>query len=156
MATHSTTPLIAIACAMSVACRVVPTAPTSISTDDAVLVSSIPTEALTAVTHGTGPSMDELVERGWECHPSRYLLEATACSAPSEGFPVAATPPPPDRRAAFTLLLFVDGRFAGTLLLIRSDLYQGQRCSSTGEPYAFNQSVGYYECFRPAGRRAAS
>jgi hypothetical protein len=77
------------------------------------------------------------------------------CSAPNEGFPIVAAPPPSDGRASFTLKLFVSGTFAGTLLLIRADLYQGQRCSSTGESYAFNRSLGYYECFHPAGPRQA-
>ena len=44
------------------------------------------------------------------------------------------------------LLVFDNGVFVGTSLLIRSDLYSGQPCRSTGGPYTFIGRIGYYEC----------
>jgi hypothetical protein len=60
-------------------------------------------------------------------------------------------PPPDDRPATYTLLVFDNGVFAGTDLLIRSDLYNNQPCRSTGGPYRFNPRIGYYECVHPSG-----
>jgi hypothetical protein len=61
-------------------------------------------------------------------------------------FDVVPAPPPEDRPATLTLLVFEDGVFGGTNLLIRSDLYQGQECRSTGAPYRYIARIGYYEC----------
>jgi hypothetical protein len=57
-----------------------------------------------------------------------------------------ARPPSPDRPASITLLVFDNGVFLGTNLLIRSDPYHGQPCKSTGNPYRFIARIGYYEC----------
>jgi hypothetical protein len=51
------------------------------------------------------------------------------------------------------VLVFQDtGAFIGTQIGIRADLYQGQICGATGEPYIFRPPIGYYECLHPAGR----
>jgi hypothetical protein len=55
-------------------------------------------------------------------------------------------PPPADRPPTFTLLVFDNGVFIATDLLIRSDLYNGQECRATGAPYRFIARIGYYEC----------
>jgi hypothetical protein len=49
------------------------------------------------------------------------------------------------------LLVFDNGVFSGTDLLIRSDLYNGQECRATGAPYRFIARIGYNECLHPAG-----
>ena len=90
------------------------------------------------------PSM--LLERGWTCRqppiPNRVI-----CSRPNQGFPVAGNPPPADRPATFTFLAFDGaGAFIGTQLMIRSDLYQGQRCGPSEEPFILRAPIGYYEC----------
>jgi hypothetical protein len=37
----------------------------------------------------------------------------------------------------------------GHSLMIRTDLYAGQPCGSTGTVYTLLPHLGYYECFNP-------
>lgn len=39
--------------------------------------------------------------------------------------------------------------FLGFGRMIRTDLYRGQICSSTGAAYTYLPHIGYYECFNP-------
>jgi hypothetical protein len=94
----------------------------------------------------------QLTERGWTCRvppvPNRIV-----CSRPNQGFPTLGTPPPADRPASFTFMAFDgNGTFIGTEILLRTDIYHGQMCESTGEPYAFRPPIGYYECVHTTGR----
>jgi hypothetical protein len=90
----------------------------------------------------------DLEARGWDCRPVPFNPIRVVCSPPNQLHPVLlpGPPPPEDRPASITLLDFENGVFAGTLVLIRSDLYRGQRCSSTGDVYTFIARTGYYEC----------
>jgi hypothetical protein len=93
-----------------------------------------------------------LTDRGWTCFtppvPNRIV-----CSRPNQGFPTVGNPPPGDRPATFTFFVFDGaGRFVGPEFLIRTDLYHGQVCESTGQPYVFVPVIGYYECVHAAGR----
>lgn len=93
----------------------------------------------------------ELEQRGWTCF-APPVPDRVVCSRPSQGFPTVADPPPADRPATFTFLVFnLAGQFVGTEVLIRTDLYQGQSCESTGEPYIFVPVIGYYECIHTVG-----
>jgi len=75
------------------------------------------------------------------------------CSHPNQGLPPFADPPPADRPASFSFLIFDGtGSFVGTEVLLRTDLYKGQVCESTGQPYDFVEVIGYYECVHTAGR----
>ena len=93
----------------------------------------------------------DLTNRGWGCFepiPNRIV-----CSHPNQGFPTVGTPPPDDRPASFTFLVFDEtSRFVGTELLLRTDRYNGQLCESTGQPYDFVDVIGYYECIHTTGR----
>jgi hypothetical protein len=94
----------------------------------------------------------ELSERGWTCFtppvPNRIV-----CSRPNQGFPTVGNPPPDDRPATFTFFVFDGaGGLVGPEFLIRTDLYHGQICESTGQPYVFVPVIGYYECVHAAGR----
>ena len=94
----------------------------------------------------------DLTSRGWTCFappvPNRIV-----CSRPNQGFPIVGDPPAADRPATFTFLVFNGtGGFVGTELLLRTDIYNGQLCESTGEPYVFVPVIGYYECVHTAGR----
>jgi hypothetical protein len=98
------------------------------------------------------PSPSELQGRGWTCFtppvPNRIV-----CSHPNQGFPVVGNPPPEDRPASYQLWVFDGaGVFHGTELLIRTDLYKGQVCESTGAPYVLVPIIGYYECVHTPGR----
>jgi hypothetical protein len=90
----------------------------------------------------------ELEQRGWTCFQPR--ADRIACSRPNQGRPTI--PPPDDRPASFTFLAFdANGRFVGTVTLLRTDLYNGQICGSSGEPWVFLPVIGYYECLHTAG-----
>jgi hypothetical protein len=90
----------------------------------------------------------DLEARGWDCRPVPFNPTRVTCSRPNQLHPVLlpGPPPPEDRPASITLLDFENGVFVGTLVLIRSDLYRGQPCSSTGDVYTFIARIGYYEC----------
>ena len=77
----------------------------------------------------------------------------TTCSHPNQTHPVSLSgpPPPADRPASITLLVFDNGVFAGTSLLIRSDLYHGQHMQVDGWPLHFIGRIGYYECLHKYG-----
>jgi len=94
----------------------------------------------------------DLVARGWTCvtppTPNRIV-----CSHPHQGFPVFGNPPPEDRPASYSLWMFDGaGNFIGPYTLLRSDLYQGQPCDGTGQPWIHRAPVGYYECVHRIGR----
>jgi hypothetical protein len=104
-----------------------------------------------AMPQAANLSPDDLTTRGWSCFtppvPNRIV-----CSRPNQGFPTVGDPPPAERPASFTFVLF-DGQenYVGTETLIRTDLYQGQVCGPTGEPWVFVPVIGYYECVHRAG-----
>ena len=93
-------------------------------------------------------SIEDLESRGWDCRPAPFAPTRTTCSRPNQLHPVLlpGPPPPPDRPASITLVVFDSGAFIGQSLLIRSDLYQGQLCGSTDAAYTFIGRIGYYEC----------
>jgi hypothetical protein len=95
-----------------------------------------------------GLSLEDLEARGWDCRPAPFNPIRVTCSHPNQLHPVGlpGPPPPPDRPASIALLVFENGAFLGTSLLIRSDLYHGQQCRSTSGLYTFIARIGYYEC----------
>ena len=109
-----------------------------------------PNVALAAQSQAQHLNPAELTSRGWTCFepiPNRIV-----CSHPNQGLPPFADPPPPDRPASFSFLIFDDtGRFVGTEILLRTELYKGEICESTHRPYDFVAVIGYYECVHTAG-----
>jgi hypothetical protein len=112
---------------------------------------SQPNLAVTAQASAEHLTPTELTGRGWTCFepiPNRIV-----CSHPNQGLPPFADPPPADRPASFSFLIFDGtGGFVGTEVLLRTDLYKGQICESTDRPYDFVAVIGYYECVHTAGR----
>jgi hypothetical protein len=100
-----------------------------------------------------GLSLEQLQASGWDCRPAPFNPTRTTCSHPNQPHPLSipGPPPPPDRPASIPLRVFDNGVFAGTSLLIRSDLYEGQTCRATGLPYTFIARIGYYECLHRQG-----
>jgi hypothetical protein len=95
-----------------------------------------------------GPSPAQLAEQGWTCvHPTPVPAIGTACFNPGEGRP--PIPPVEGGRPSYTGWLWTPaGEFMGHSHLIRADLYAGQPCAGTGEPYVLNPRLLYYECIR--------
>ena len=129
-----------LAAAIVSGCADSPTSPTSPQT---------PNPTNTAANAHPNPT--ELETHGWTCFqppvPNRIV-----CGRPNQGRPTIGNPPPEDRPATFTFLVFDgSGLFVGTELLIRTDLYNGQLCESTNQPYIFRALIGYYECVRTIG-----
>ena len=116
-----------------------------------VALGEIPSAAAAiAATPGVTPA--DLVARGWTCitppTPNRIV-----CSHPKQGVPVFGNPPPEDRPASYSLWMFDGaGNFIGPYTLLRSDLYQGQPCDGSGEPWIHRPPVGYYECVHRIGQ----
>jgi hypothetical protein len=99
---------------------------------------------------GAGVSLEDVEAHGWNCRPAPTIPNLVTCTPPNQEHPVTLPGPVPDRPATFTLLVFDNGIFVGTDLLIRSDLYHGQPCRSTDGPYRPITRIGYYECLHPA------
>ncbi len=116
-------------------------------------VAPLDEAANAAATIAANPNVTpaHLVARGWTCvtppTPNRIV-----CSHPNQGFPVPGNPPPEDRRASYSLWMFDGaGLFIGPYTLLRSDLYQGQPCDGTGQPWVPRPPVGYFECVHTIG-----
>ena len=135
---------------LAVGCSATPTEPTPASAPAAL--PAVPGLGGGTEVRSTGVTPADLTARGWECrvpppYPDRLVCRAANQSFPSPALPVDERPP------NFTLLVFQDtGAFIGTLIGLRADLYQGQICGPTGDPYIFRPPIGYYECLHPAGR----
>ena len=135
------------AAVLAVGCSATPTEPTPASAPAGAPGLGGGTEV-----RSTGVTPADLIARGWECrvpppYPDRLVCRAPNQSVPSPAVPVDERPP------TFNLLVFQDtGAFIGTLIGLRADLYRGQTCGPTGEPYIFRPPIGYYECLHPAGR----
>jgi hypothetical protein len=91
----------------------------------------------------------ELMERGWSCRVTP--VGSTACSPPGRGLPVFGAPE--DRPPSYHVHVFntATSEYLGFGRMIRTDLYQGQTCPSTGTAYTHLPLIGYYECFNPTG-----
>jgi hypothetical protein len=105
--------------------------------------------AVVGATASFGLTPAQLIERGWSC---RVTPEGTtACSPPGRGLPVFGAPA--DRPPSYLVHVFdtTTSEYLGFTRMIRSDLYEGQSCTSTGAAYEYLPHIGYYACFNPAG-----
>jgi hypothetical protein len=131
--------------ALSVACSQ-PAAPSPVTPP---VDASTATSVLMANSNLTPAA---LMARGWTCitppTPNRIV-----CSHPHQGFPVFGNPPPENRPASYSLWMFDGaGNFIGPYTLLRTDLYRGQLCDGTGDPWILRAPIGYYECVHTIGR----
>jgi len=98
------------------------------------------------------------MDRGWTCR-NPPVPGRVSCSSPNQGFPTV--PPPADRPASYTLKVWQGAgcslsnlaacSYAGNLILLRPDVYNGQTCESTGDPFIWLPVIGYYECLHTTG-----
>ena len=137
----------AVAASLAAACSGAPTGPTM-----AVPVGTALTTAVTG-SHGTSQSWQDFQARGWNCRTPNNG-PATVCSPPNQPLPAVAIPPaqpPADRPDALLLKRWRNGVFEANVLLIRPEIYNGQPCESTGQPYSFIGVLGYFECAHTVG-----
>ncbi len=92
-----------------------------------------------------GVTLDGLRDAGWVCAP-RGGGAFIVCGAPGLGIPPIPGQGEEGRPAYYLVTFFPDGTLRGGTHFIRADLYQGQTCSATGQPYILLGIVGYYEC----------
>ena len=122
------------------ACSSPPTAP-----------SDAGAQAVTNLTTGQlelrGTTLESLRDANWDCQP-RGALGTISCAPPGIGLP----PIPPlgeNGRPVYHLAVFrPDGTPFGTAHFVRADLYHGQTCVFTGQPFVLRAIIGYYECLR--------
>jgi len=137
----------AMAAGLAAACGAPPTGPTS--------AAPVPIALATEVTgaHGTDQTWQDFQARGWNCRtPNNGPV--TVCSPPHQPLPTIAIPPaqpPADRPEALLLKRWRNGVFEANVLLIRPEIYNGQSCESTGQPYSFIGILGYLECAHSVG-----
>jgi len=118
----------------------------------ALLTTAAGTIALAALlvvpAHAGGPTPATLTAAGWECFqtPPFVVPPRIVCANPGLGRPLPGNPDPPP---AYTLPMFdLDGTYIGKVHFVREDLYGGQPCGPSGDPYVFRAAIGYYECLR--------
>jgi len=108
----------------------------------AVLVSA------TTPAQAEGVTPETLAAAGWDCFrtPPFIVPPRIVCANPGLGRPF---PGNPDPAPAYTLPTFdLGGNYLGRVHLVRADLYHGQPCGPSGDPYVFRAPIGYYECLR--------
>ena len=128
-------------CTLVAACSQTPTRPSAATAATAAASSA----------QGTSQSWEDFERHGWNCRTPRP--EVVVCSPPGQPLPVPAFPPavpPPDRPKTVVLKRWVNGVFDANVLLIRPEIYNGQPCGPTGEPYTYVGVLGYFECAHSA------
>lgn len=130
------------------ACSQSPVGPSQPRTATPAIAESVRASESISTTQAAALTPEDLVARGWDCRPAPGVPTRLTCSPPNQTHPILipGPPPPQDRPPTLSLLVFENGVFVGTTLLIRSDLYKGQQCKSTDAPYRLIARIGYYEC----------
>jgi hypothetical protein len=128
------------------------TGPTAASAANPVTLGALGASPAQIAAEAAGLSPQDLAAHGWDCRPTP-IPNRVSCGPPNQTHPLSLPGPPPagDGQPTFTLLVFDNGVFIGSDLLIRSDLYRDQQCNATGAPYRFISRIGYYECLHPVG-----
>jgi hypothetical protein len=131
------------ACVFAAACSQAPSSPTMPS----VASATAPTAATAS------QSWQDFEARGWTCRtPNNGPV--TVCSPPNQPLPTVAIPPaqpPADRPETLLLKRWRNGVYEANVLLIRPEIYNGQPCGSTGQPYTYISVLGYFECAHIVG-----
>jgi hypothetical protein len=95
-----------------------------------------------------GVTPETLAAAGWDCFqtPPNIVPPRIVCANPGLGRPFPGNPDPPP---AYTLPTFdLGGTYLGKVHLVRADLYNGQPCGPSGDPYTLRSAIGYDECLR--------
>jgi hypothetical protein len=138
------------ACALVTACSQTPTSPTT-PTATPTGMAMVATTAVSSA-QGTSQGWQDFEARGWNCRTP--VPAVTVCSPPGQPLPVVAIPPaqpPADRPETVMLKRWRNDVFEADVLLIRPEIYNGQPCESTGQPYIYVGVLGYFECAHIVG-----
>ena len=139
------------ACALGAACSQLPTSPSSAAGRPAT--SALVETGAAFSAQNNGQSWQDFQARGWNCRtPNNGPV--TVCSPPNNPLPAIAIPPaqpPDDRPQTVTLKRWRNGVFEANVLLMRPEIYNGQRCESTGQPFSYIVVLGYFECAHTVG-----
>jgi hypothetical protein len=142
----------ASACALGAACSQLPTGPSTAAAHP-ITIASVETGAAVSALNN-GQSWQDFQARGWNCRtPNNGPV--TVCSPPNQPLPAIAIPPaqlPDDRPQTVTLKRWRNGLFEANVLLTRPEIYNGQTCESTGQPFSYIVVLGYFECAHIVGR----
>lgn len=129
------------------ACSTEPTAPGPISSVSShVAAQRQDARPFSGAANGA-PTVEQLMKAGWDCGtppvPGLFV-----CGTPGLGRP--PFPPQPNGRPHYEIVVFTaSGVYVGRSHFLRADLYHGQPCAGSGQPYDL-RPIGYYECFIPA------
>jgi hypothetical protein len=93
-----------------------------------------------------GTTLDHLLRANWDCQ--QRVPGRIACAPPGIGLPPIPSLGENGRPVHNVAVFALDGTPIGSAHFIRADLYHGQICVFTGQPFVFRQLIGYYECFR--------
>lgn len=95
-----------------------------------------------------GTTLDHLGSANWDCQQRGPT--AITCAPPGAGLP----PIPSlgaEGHAQYHLAVFgLNGTPVGSAHFVRADLYHGQTCAFTGQPFVFRAIISHYECFKSA------
>lgn len=141
------------ACVLAIACSQTAASPTPASptTVTPTGTATVPTAAVSGA-QGTSQSWQDFEARGWNCRTP--VPGVAVCSPPGQSLPVVAIPPaqpPADRPETVMLKRWRNDVFEANVLLIRPEVYSGQSCESTGQPYTYIGVLGYFECAHIVG-----
>jgi hypothetical protein len=138
-AARAFTRLVTLLVPMAAACSD-SSAPTASADADALANVATVQTALQGVT------LESLQNANWDCQ--QRVPGRIACAPPGIGLP----PIPPlgqNGRPVHKVFVFLlDGTPVGSAIFLRPDLYHGQTCVFTEQPFVFRPIIGYYECFR--------
>ena len=139
------------AAAFVAACSQLPTSPSTTAVRP-LTAASVETDAAFNAQNG-GQSWQDFQARGWNCRtPNNGPV--TVCSPPNQPLPAVAIPPaqpPADRPPTVMLKRWRNGEFEANVLLMRPEIYTGQTCESTGQPFMYVVVLGYFECAHTVG-----
>jgi hypothetical protein len=96
-----------------------------------------------------GVTHEQLAAEGWSCVPHPFAAPRwIRCLAPGVPLPI---PGSSDIRPTYSYLQFElsSGAFVGTGHIIRGDLYRGQPCGPSGDPYVYLAGIASYDCVHP-------
>jgi hypothetical protein len=95
-----------------------------------------------------GTTLDSLRNANWDCQ--QRVPGLISCAPPGIGLPPIPSLGENGRPVYEIAVFALDGTPFGTAHFLRADLYHGQTCAFTGQPFVFRAIIGYYECFKAA------